>query len=68
METLMKHTEYDGRKVRIPNPRPGWINPFAGKLGDVKYAGWDDWYLIYVDGVYMVRVQAHEIESCLVEE
>lgn len=63
-----KHDSFDGRKVRIPNPRPGWINPAAGKLGDVKYAGWDDWYLVYVDGVYFVRCQAFEIEPNLVEE
>lgn len=62
----MIHKEFDGRKVKIPNPMPGWINPNAGKLGDVLYAGWDDWYLVYIDGVYFVRSQAHEIEPYLV--
>jgi hypothetical protein len=52
---------------------PGWINPYAGKLGLAKYAGWDDWYIIYVDGddgkpVYFVRARASEIEPYLVEE
>lgn len=65
---MTKHNEFHGCKVRIPNPRPGWINPFAGKLGDVTYAGWDDWYYVHVDGVYLVRAQAHEIEPNLVKE
>ena len=24
---------YDGRKIRIPEPRPGYINPAAARLG-----------------------------------
>jgi hypothetical protein len=64
---MSEHKEYDGRKVRIPNPRPGWINPFAGKLGDVKWAGWGDQYTIHVDGVYLVRASADEIRPNLVE-
>lgn len=64
----MVHNSFDGRKVRIPNPMPGWLQPDAGKIGDVKYAGWDDWYLVYVDGQYYVRAQAHEIEPNLVED
>jgi hypothetical protein len=64
----IEHKEYDGRKVRIPNPRPGWINPFAGRVGIVAWAGWEDWYTIHVDGQYLVRVQAHEITPNLLPE
>jgi hypothetical protein len=63
-----EHKTFHGRKVRVPNPRPGWINPVAGKLGDVTWAGWDDWYLVHVDGVYFVRARAYEIEPNLVPE
>lgn len=66
--TNTQHKSYHGRKIRIPSPRPGWTNPFAGKIGDVTYAGWDDWYLIHIDGVYFVRAQAHEIERDLIDE
>jgi hypothetical protein len=64
----MIHDKYDGRKVRIPQPKSGWVNPFAGKIGDVKYAGWDDWYYVFVDGKYLVKAQAHEIARDLLSE
>jgi hypothetical protein len=65
----MIHKLFDGRKVRIPAPnRAGFINPAQGKIGQVTYAGWDDWYYIHVDGLYFCRSQAHEIEPCLIKE
>lgn len=62
------HKEYHGRKVQIPNPRPGWTNPFAGKIGDVQWAGWEDWYTIHVDNVYFARERADEVARYLVPE
>lgn len=64
---MAQHKEFDGLKVRIPAPQAGYINPSAGKIGTVTYAGWDDWYCIYVDGLYYCRSQAHEIEPYLVK-
>lgn len=49
--------QYTGRKVRIPAAKPGFINPAAGKIGVLTYAGWDDWFYVHVDGVYHVREQ-----------
>lgn len=65
---MPEHKEWHGRKVRVPNPRPGWINPFAGKLGTLACAGWDDWYCVYVDGAYLVRARAEELRPNLVAE
>ena len=61
-----QHKSFDGREVRVPKPMPGYINPSAGKIGKVTYAGWDDWYLVHVDGLYFCRSQAHEIEPNLI--
>lgn len=52
----MIHKEFDGRQVRIPR---------SLKIGDVKYAGWEDWYLVYVEGMYYVRERANVIEEYL---
>jgi hypothetical protein len=63
-----EHKSFDGRRVKIPNPRPGYINPFAGKTGTASWAGWADQYCVYVDGLYLVRCSAKELEPNLIPE
>ena len=57
-----------GRKIRIPEAGPGMVQPAAGKIGTLSYAGWSDQYFVYVDGTYYIRASASELEPHLIAE
>lgn len=65
---MTEHKAFDRKLVRIPEPRPGRINPAAGKVAVAHWAGWDDEYCLFVDGVYHVRAKAAEIAPHILED